>query len=132
MRILLTLIVFCAMFRTPAVALEIVKVGENIDALVGELGQRSPTNLGNNATLAALAPSIVVPGHGKPAGLDRVRFDTRDCLVALREGVKGVLDWSGDMAAAAKIDQSRFACLTGAEQLAERNAQAVFTEMEFE
>ena len=82
--------------------------------------------------MAALAPSIVVPGHGKPAGLDRAKADTRDYLVALRQGVKDVLDRKGDMIAAAKIDQSRFRRLTGADQLAGRNAQTVFAEMEFE
>ncbi len=35
-----------------AVALETVKVSDNVYALVGELGQRSPQNLGNNSTHA--------------------------------------------------------------------------------
>jgi glyoxylase-like metal-dependent hydrolase (beta-lactamase superfamily II) len=82
--------------------------------------------------MAALEPRSIVPGHGKPASLDRAKADTRDYLVALREGVKVVLDRKGDMIAAAKIDQSKFARLTGADQLAGRNAQAVFAEMEFE
>jgi glyoxylase-like metal-dependent hydrolase (beta-lactamase superfamily II) len=82
--------------------------------------------------MAALAPEIVVPGHGRPTTLDRAKADTRDYLTALRGGVKGVLDRKGDMNAAAKIDQSQFLRLTGADQLAGRNAQAVFVEMEFE
>jgi glyoxylase-like metal-dependent hydrolase (beta-lactamase superfamily II) len=82
--------------------------------------------------MAALQPKIVVPGHGRPAGLEQSMADTRDYLAALRDGVKGVLDRKGDMTAAAKIDQSRFSRLTGADQLAGRNAQAVFAEMEFD
>jgi glyoxylase-like metal-dependent hydrolase (beta-lactamase superfamily II) len=82
--------------------------------------------------MAALEPRIIVPGHGTPASLARAKADTRDYLVALREGVKSILDRKGDMIAAAKIDQSKFARLTGADQLAGRNAQAVFAEMEFE
>lgn len=82
--------------------------------------------------MAALTPRIVVPGHGRPAGLDRAKSDTRDYLVALREGVQSVLDDKGDMNTAAKIDQSKFSRLIGADQLAGRNAQAVFAEMEFE
>ena len=82
--------------------------------------------------MEVLAPSSVVPGHGKPASLDRAKADTRDYLVAHRQGVKSVLDAKGDMNAAAKIDQSRFSRLTGADQLAGRNAQEVFAEMEFD
>lgn len=82
--------------------------------------------------MAASAPRIVVPGHGRPAGLDRAKADTRDYLVALRDAVKRLLDAKGDMSAAARIDQSSFTRLAGAAQLAGRNAQAVFAEMEFE
>jgi glyoxylase-like metal-dependent hydrolase (beta-lactamase superfamily II) len=82
--------------------------------------------------VAALAPVTVVPGHGRPATLAQAVADTRDYLSHLRAGVKRVLDAKGDMIAAAKIDQSAFSRLTGAEQLAGRNAQAVFAEMEFD
>ena len=82
--------------------------------------------------LAALSPKIVVPGHGRPGSLERAKSDTRDYLSALRDGVKAVLDRKGDMTAAAKIDQSAFARLVGADQLSGRNAQAVFAEMEFD
>jgi glyoxylase-like metal-dependent hydrolase (beta-lactamase superfamily II) len=82
--------------------------------------------------MAALNPKIVMPGHGKPGTLAKARAQTRDYLAALRKGVRVVLDRNGDMNAAAKIDQSAFAGLTGASQLAGRNAQAVFAEIEFE
>jgi glyoxylase-like metal-dependent hydrolase (beta-lactamase superfamily II) len=82
--------------------------------------------------MAALAPATIVPGHGRPATLAQARADTRDYLAHLRDGVKRVLESKGDMNAAAKIDQTRFSRLTGADQLAGRNAQAVFIEMEFD
>jgi glyoxylase-like metal-dependent hydrolase (beta-lactamase superfamily II) len=83
-------------------------------------------------TMAALAPALIVPGHGRPATLAVAKADTRDYLEHVRAGVKRVLDAKGDMSAAAKIDQARFMRLTGADQLAGRNAQAVFAEMEFD
>lgn len=82
--------------------------------------------------LAELGPAIVVPGHGQPVPLAQARAYTRDYLEHLRTAIKGVLDRNGDMIAAGKIDQSRFMRLLGADQLAGRNAQAVFAEMEFE
>jgi glyoxylase-like metal-dependent hydrolase (beta-lactamase superfamily II) len=82
--------------------------------------------------LAALSPVTVVPGHGRPTTLAQAKADTRDYLVHLRTEVKRVLDAKGDMNVVAKIDQSAFSRLAGADQLAGRNAQAVFAEMEFE
>jgi glyoxylase-like metal-dependent hydrolase (beta-lactamase superfamily II) len=82
--------------------------------------------------LAALNPAMVVPGHGRPVTLAQARADTRDYLVHLRKSVGSVLDRNGDMRAAGKIDQSPFMRLIGADQLAGRNAQTVFAEMEFE
>jgi hypothetical protein len=64
--------------------------------------------------------------------LAQARADTRDYLEHLRSAVKGVLDRNGDMIVAGKIDQSKFMRLIGSDQLAGRNAQAVFAEMEFE
>jgi hypothetical protein len=46
--------------------------------------------------------------------------------------MKDLLDRNGTMIDAGKIDQKGFAHLTGAGELAGRNAQAVFAEMEFE
>jgi|APSaa5957512622_1039677.scaffolds.fasta_scaffold561383_1 hypothetical protein len=48
--------VFLAAFIwiVPASALEIVPVREGVFAIVGELGQRSPKNLGNNATFGVV------------------------------------------------------------------------------
>lgn len=82
--------------------------------------------------LAALDPRIVIPGHGRPTSLDQARKDTRDYLAHLRASVQAVLDRKADMIEAGKIDQSAFGHLPWADQLAGRNAQAVFAEMEFE
>ncbi|GIK82478.1 MAG: MBL fold metallo-hydrolase [Alphaproteobacteria bacterium] len=82
--------------------------------------------------LAALDPAMVVPGHGRPVTLAQARADTRDYLVHLRTSVRSVLDRNGNMLAAGRIDQSAFMRLTGADQLAGRNAQTVFAELEFE
>lgn len=106
-----------------------------IDRMLGILPAQLSTStdwIKSFDAMAALAPGLVVPGHGKPAGFDRARADTRDYFVALREGVRAVLDRKGDLNAAAKIDQSEFSRLAGADQLAGKNAQAVFAEMEFE
>lgn len=83
-------------------------------------------------TLAALAPRVVVPGHGRPAGLAKARAETFDYLAHLRREVGRLLADGGDMQASAGIDQSAFLHLTGAKDLAGRNAQQVFSEMEFE
>ncbi|MGE4257510.1 MAG: MBL fold metallo-hydrolase [Xanthobacteraceae bacterium] len=82
--------------------------------------------------LAALDPAMVVPGHGRPVTLAQARADTRDYLLQLRTAIKSVLDRNVDMLSASKVDQSAFTHLIGADQLAGRNAQAVFAEMEFE
>lgn len=83
-------------------------------------------------TLAALQPRVVVPGHGRPAGLERARAETFDYLAHLRREIGRLLAEGGDMQAAAAIDQAAFLHLTGAKDLAGRNAQQVFSEMEFE
>ena len=82
--------------------------------------------------IAALKPKIVVPGHGRPTSLEGAKAATRDYLEFLRNSVKSVIDRNGTMIEAAKIDQKGFTHLAGATELAGRNAQATFAEMEFE
>ncbi len=41
----------------PSFALEVEKVTDNVYALVGETGQRSATNFGNNATFGVIVTS---------------------------------------------------------------------------
>lgn len=82
--------------------------------------------------MAAVAPKVVVPGHGRPADLTKARAETLDYLTHLRREIGGLIQAGGDLQAAAGIDQGRFLHLHSARDLAGRNAQQVFTEMEFD
>lgn len=82
--------------------------------------------------MAAMAPGIVVPGHGWPNSLSQATAQTRDYLLHLRDNVQKLVKAGGTMTEAARIDQSAFAKLAGADQLGGRNAQAVFQELEFD
>ncbi|MBI4723559.1 MAG: MBL fold metallo-hydrolase [Rhodomicrobium sp.] len=82
--------------------------------------------------MAALQPAIVVPGHGRAGPLSRAVAETRDYLAFLRDSVRKIVKAGGSMTDAARIDQAQFLHLTGSGQLAGRNAQAVFEELEFE
>lgn len=82
--------------------------------------------------IAALDPLHVVPGHGDPTTLDRARADTYDYLVNLRDRMREHIDAGGDAIGSVRVDQSTFSHLEQFEVLAGRNAQQVFTEMEWE
>jgi len=82
--------------------------------------------------IESLAPEVIVPGHGKPSGLAEARVQTRDYLVFLRQAVGDLIDAGGTLADVGKIDQSRFAHLAVAGQIAGRNAHQVFQAMEWE
>ena len=83
--------------------------------------------------LAQLGPKNIIPGHGHPTDLERARKDTREYLVYLREEISNSLN-RGDtlLDAVEKIDQSRFKYLANFDQLASRNANQVYLEMEKE
>lgn len=82
--------------------------------------------------MAAYEPEIVVPGHGAPTTLDRARADTLDYLVFLRETIREFMDNGGDITQIGSIDQSRFDYMENFEDLAGRNAQRVYSELEWE
>lgn len=82
--------------------------------------------------MAAHEPAHVVPGHGGPTDLDRARADTRDYLANLRQRMRDHIDSGGDIMTAPQVDQSAFEHLEQFDALAGRNAQQVFTEMEWE
>lgn len=82
--------------------------------------------------LAAKAPDVVVPGHGRVADLEKARRETYDYLVFLREAVSGLIDDGRGMEDLGSIDQSAFAHLDNYESLKGRNAQRVFEEVEWE
>lgn len=82
--------------------------------------------------LEALQAEIIIPGHGAPTTMEEVRKYTRDYLVYMREEVEKILDDSGELADAYKIDQSAYSHLDTFEELARANAGHIFRAMEFE
>jgi glyoxylase-like metal-dependent hydrolase (beta-lactamase superfamily II) len=83
-------------------------------------------------TLAALQPEWIVPGHGHAVTLEKAKAETYDYLVFLREAIGKMLDEGIGMDKVGEIDQSRFRHLQVYEQIRGRNAQQVYTEMEWE
>ncbi len=82
--------------------------------------------------MAAFQPRHLVPGHGSATDMAHARRDSYDYLVFLRESVGKFMDDDGDLANIGSIDQSGYEYLLNHETLAGRNAQQVFTEMEWE
>jgi glyoxylase-like metal-dependent hydrolase (beta-lactamase superfamily II) len=83
--------------------------------------------------LAALKPAVIVPGHGRPTDLARATRETRDYLAHLRNEAKRALDKGATLDEfAAALDQSRFRHLANFEELAGRNANRVYLEVEQE
>lgn len=84
-------------------------------------------------SLAALRPKLIVPGHGGPTDLVWAMKETRDYLSFIRQEVRRVLARGGSLQdAVEQIDQSRFAYLANFEQLAKRNVNRIYIEMEQE
>ncbi|MCZ4287259.1 MBL fold metallo-hydrolase [Hoeflea alexandrii] len=82
--------------------------------------------------MAALLPEHVVPGHGHATTLEKAKADTYAYLINLREKIAKHIDAGGDMIGSVEIDQSDFSYLDQFESLAKRNAQQVYSEMEWE
>ncbi|MFZ2099851.1 MAG: MBL fold metallo-hydrolase [Oricola sp.] len=93
---------------------------------------RSASWLESFESIAALEPEHVVPGHGRATTLEKAKADTYDYLVNLREQVGEHIEAGGDMITAVEVDQSAFEYLEQFDALARRNAQQVFSEMEWE
>ena len=83
-------------------------------------------------TMAALQPSHVVPGHGSATTLDRATADTYDYLQNLRAKMGQFIDDGGDIIESVNVDQTAFSYLVNFDGLAKRNAQQVYSEMEWE
>jgi glyoxylase-like metal-dependent hydrolase (beta-lactamase superfamily II) len=83
-------------------------------------------------TMAALAPAHVVPGHGAPTDLATATRDTYDYLVALRAAIGAHIEAGGDIIGAPSVDQQAFSYLQNFDTLAGRNAQEVFSQMDWE
>lgn len=82
--------------------------------------------------MAAHQPKYIVPGHGHATDLAKARAETYDYLLHLRTEIGAVLDSGGPIEDGIAIDQSAFSHLAVFEQIAKRNAQAVYIQMEFE
>lgn len=82
--------------------------------------------------MAALKPEHIVPGHGNPSTLKRAKADTYDYLVNLRTRVSEVLKSGGKIKDGTAVDQDAFKYLLNFDQLARRNAQEAFIQLEFD
>ncbi|MCK5917724.1 MAG: MBL fold metallo-hydrolase [Cocleimonas sp.] len=80
----------------------------------------------------ALAPEIVIPGHGPATTLDVVTQYTKDYLLYMRSEVEKILAKDGELSDAYKIDQSAYAEFDTFKFLARRNADLLFRAMEME
>ena len=76
--------------------------------------------------------TYVVPGHGHATDMAKAKADTLDYLVNLRVKMTAYMDAGGEIIESVNVDQSAFSRLQGFDSLAKRNAQKVFSELEFE
>ena len=82
--------------------------------------------------MAKLGATHVVPGHGHATNMAKAKADTLDYLVNLREKMSAYMEGGGEIINSVNVDQSAFKYLEAFEGLAKRNAQQVFSELEFE
>lgn len=80
----------------------------------------------------AMNVTHIIPGHGEPTNMAEVTKYTKGYLEYLRAKVRALLDDGGDLKAAYGIDQSPYKHLDTFDELAVKNADQVFREMEFE
>jgi len=83
-------------------------------------------------TMAAYKPQYLIPGHGKATNLSQAKNDTYDYLVFLRNSVADFMENGGDISDIGSVNQSKYSYLLNYESISGRNAQQVFTEMEWE
>jgi glyoxylase-like metal-dependent hydrolase (beta-lactamase superfamily II) len=85
------------------------------------------------AVIEALAPKVIVPGHGGVTDLATARADTQAYLVALRAHLKKAVDDGVDISAAVKsFDARPFMRLQNAAELMPGNASRTYLELERE
>jgi glyoxylase-like metal-dependent hydrolase (beta-lactamase superfamily II) len=82
--------------------------------------------------IATYKSQYLIPGHGKVTNLSQAKKDTYDYLVFLRNSVAEFMENGGDIADISNVDQSKFNYLINFETLSGRNAQQVYTEIEWE
>jgi len=82
--------------------------------------------------MAAYHATYLVPGHGHPTNMEKAKADTYDYLIFVRDVVARFMKAGGDISDVGKIDQSQFKYLKNFDTLAGRNAQRVYSELEWE
>jgi glyoxylase-like metal-dependent hydrolase (beta-lactamase superfamily II) len=82
--------------------------------------------------MASFNPRYVVPGHGHTTTLDKAKSDTYDYLKFIRHAISQFMDNDGDIADISTINQSTFSGLLSFDLLSGRNAQRVYSELEWE
>jgi glyoxylase-like metal-dependent hydrolase (beta-lactamase superfamily II) len=104
-----------------------------VDRLLGVLDHsNSKSWLAVFESMAKFNPKYIVPGHGPVTDIEQAKHDTYDYLFELRQAVSAFMDEGGDMSEISKIDQSKFESLKNFAILSGRNAQRVFSELEWE
>jgi len=105
-----------------------------VDRMLGVLPvSNTKAWLASFAAIEALAPAVIVPGHGAPCGLVKAAAHTRDLLKALRTQMQSALDAGLDVSAAARrFEPGAFATLRNAAELLPGNASRVYLELERE
>ncbi len=83
-------------------------------------------------SFAALNAKHVIPGHGGPTDMAEITKYTKDYLIYLRGKVGEVLENGGSLQDAYYVDQTPYAHLDTFKELAVKNAEKVFRQMEFE
>ncbi|SMN13859.1 SoxH protein, homolog [Bathymodiolus heckerae thiotrophic gill symbiont] len=82
--------------------------------------------------IEALAPEVVIPGHGKPTDLATVTKFTKDYLQYMYDQVQNLIDEDGSLTDAYNIDQSAYRDWGTYRELHRQNAERIFRYMEFE
>lgn len=82
--------------------------------------------------MAEYNPKYIIPGHGHITNLAEAKRDTYQYLIDLRKAVSEFMDNGGSISEIRNVDQSKYMRLLNFETLSGRNAQQVFTELEWE
>jgi len=104
-----------------------------IERMLGVGGQsNSKSWLTVYEAMASYKPEHIIPGHGNPTTLEKANKDSHEYLKFLRNSVAEFIDDDGDISDISMVDQSPYKYLFNYDSLSGRNAQQVYTEMEFE
>lgn len=81
--------------------------------------------------MAKFKPTFIIPGHGNPCSLKTATKDTYNYLKFLEKEVTKILDEDGEMLDLSKINHSKFDYLFNSDIISKKNAQRVFTSLQF-